>query len=68
MNSQDIGETKPETAKPACDLQANENPGALAGASGVKIDHEAAKLPPVDSPDWAGAPAIIARHFCGVAT
>ncbi len=46
---------------------ANENPGATAIATGAKDVVEASSLPPVDSPEWAGAPAIILRHFCGVA-
>ena len=45
----------------------NENPGATTIASGAKDVYEAGQLPPFDSPEWAGAPAIILRHFCGVA-
>ena len=45
----------------------NENPGATAIATGAENAFEAARLPRVDSPEWAGAPAIILRHFCGVA-
>ncbi|WP_323769338.1 hypothetical protein [Antarctobacter sp.] len=46
---------------------ANENPGATAIATGVKDIVESVYLPERDSPEWAGAPAIIPRHFCGVA-
>ena len=45
----------------------NENPGAAATATGAENVYEAGQLPPFDSPEWAGAPAIILRHFCGVA-
>lgn len=44
-----------------------ENPGALAGATEVKDAYETGEFPEHDSPVWAGAPAIILRHFCGVA-
>lgn len=43
------------------------NPGATAIATGAGNVYEAATLPPEYSPIWADAPAIIRRHFCGVA-
>lgn len=43
------------------------NVGAAATAPDAKIVFEAVQLPPEYSPIWAGAPAIIRRHFCGVA-
>lgn len=42
------------------------NAGAAATAPDAKTVFEAVQLPPKDSPEWAGAPAIILRHFCGV--
>jgi len=45
----------------------NENPGATAIATGVKDVVEGVYFPDENSPEWAGAPAIILRHFCGVA-
>jgi hypothetical protein len=44
-----------------------ENPGATAIATGVKDVVEGVYFPDQNSPEWAGAPAIILRHFCGVA-
>ena len=43
------------------------NAGAAATAPDAKKYSEAVQLPPHDSPEWAGAPDIILRHFCGVA-
>ncbi|MGX0877045.1 hypothetical protein ACSSV4_001729 [Roseovarius sp. MBR-154] len=43
------------------------NAGAAATAPDANKSFEAVQLPPKDSPEWAGAPAIILRHFCGVA-
>jgi hypothetical protein len=47
----------------------NENPGALAGAAGAgaKDVVEGVYFHENDSPEWAGAPAIFLRHFCGMA-
>jgi hypothetical protein len=45
---------------------ANKNPGANALATGDKDAMENSCLPPKDSPEWDGAPAIILLHFCGV--
>ena len=44
-----------------------ENAGAAATAPDVQKTYEAVQLPEQNSLDWAGAPAIILRHFCGVA-
>jgi len=44
-----------------------ENAANLAGFNGVKITCETVQFPDEFSPEWAGAPAIILRHFCGVA-
>ncbi len=64
--SQNIAETKRESAKPGFNNKANENPGATAIATGAKDDVEGVLFPAHDSPKWHGAPAIILRHFCGV--
>jgi hypothetical protein len=45
----------------------NENPSATAIATGVKDVVEGVQFPKQNSPEWAGAPAIILHHFCGVA-
>tara|TARA_R100001369_G_scaffold84813_1_gene117938 strand:+ start:259 stop:549 length:291 start_codon:yes stop_codon:yes gene_type:complete len=44
-----------------------ENAANLAGFNGVKTTCETVQFPDENSPEWAGAPAIILRHFCGVA-
>jgi hypothetical protein len=46
---------------------AKENAANLAGFNGVKTSIETVQLPHENSLEWAGAPAIILRHFCGVA-
>ena len=43
-----------------------ENAANLAGFNGVKTTYETVQFPDEFSPEWAGAPAIILRHFCGV--
>jgi hypothetical protein len=43
------------------------NAGAAVTAPDVQKTYEAAQLPDKDSLEWAGAPAIILRHFCGMA-
>jgi hypothetical protein len=43
------------------------NAGAAVTAPDVQKAYEAAQLPEENSLEWAGAPAIILRHFCGVA-
>jgi hypothetical protein len=44
-----------------------ENAANLAGFNGAKTSIETVQFPDEFSPEWAGAPAIILRHFCGVA-
>jgi hypothetical protein len=44
-----------------------ENAGAAATAPDAKSTCETNKFPDEYSPEWAGAPAIILRHFCRVA-
>lgn len=44
-----------------------ENAANLAGFNGAKTTCETSQFPDEFSPEWAGAPAIILRHFCGVA-
>jgi hypothetical protein len=44
-----------------------ENAANLAGFNGVTTSIETVQVPTKNSPEWAGAPAIILRHFCGVA-
>lgn len=43
------------------------NPGSEATEPGVIDVVEGVQFPGKNSPKWAGAPAIILRHFCGVA-
>ena len=44
-----------------------ENAATSAKVNGVKSTCETIQFPDEHSPEWAGAPAIILRHFCGVA-
>jgi hypothetical protein len=44
-----------------------ENAANLAGFNGVITTSETVQFPEENSLEWAGAPAIILRHFCGVA-
>ena len=44
-----------------------ENAANLAGFNGDKASYETIQFPHELSPEWAGAPAIILHHFCGVA-
>jgi hypothetical protein len=50
----------PETAK------TKENAANLAGFNGAKTSLETVQFQDEFSPEWAGAPVIILRHFCGV--
>ncbi|WP_373486910.1 hypothetical protein [Blastomonas sp.] len=43
------------------------NAGAVVAAPDANKSFEVVQLAPKDSAEWAGAPAIILRHFCGVA-
>ena len=43
------------------------NAASFAEEHGAKKSQETTQFPREDSPIWAGAPAIILRHFCGVA-
>lgn len=44
-----------------------ENAATSAKVNGAKTSCETVQFPDENSPEWAGAPAIILRHFCGVA-
>jgi len=44
-----------------------ENAATSAKVNGAKTFCETVQFPDENSPEWAGAPAIILRHFCGVA-
>jgi hypothetical protein len=48
-------------------IYTKENAANLAGFNGVKTTYETVQFPEEISLEWAGAPAIILRHFCGVA-
>jgi hypothetical protein len=43
-----------------------ENAGAAVTAPDAKTTYETVQFRNSLSPEWAGAPAIILRHFCGV--
>ena len=43
-----------------------ENAANLAGFNGAKTSLKTVRFPDEFSPEWAGAPAIILLHFCGV--
>ncbi len=44
-----------------------ENAGAAVTAPDAKTTYATVQFRDVFSPEWAVAPAIILRHFCGVA-
>lgn len=67
MNIREHAGNEPASCKASHRIAEKENPGALAGATEVKASIETGEFPEHDSPVWAGAPAIILRHFCGVA-
>jgi hypothetical protein len=48
-------------------IYAKENAANLAGFNDAKTTCENVQFPDENSAEWAGAPAIILRHFCGVA-
>jgi hypothetical protein len=47
----------------SCDVLANENPGALAGATGADTDRKAGKLWPNPNPFIAASHPIISLHW-----
>ena len=53
--------------KPGFSDLTKENAPTSAKVERVQDTCETVQFPREDSPEWAGAPAIILRHFCGVA-